>query len=276
MKRSRSAAKTSGIVPEGVCEMAHWKPVDDILTAANVAQDLVNKIGGEDRIKRFQSGELVLVERNAVLATVSPEGFDNGGVTFEKTILNVEAFLDDQAKYFREVFNLGLPGRKKLGLPKTRPGFGWGVVRVPGLSAQRMFDVLIPRFNGKTWKWCQNIDEVLDSKKEARTTDRGAYGVWCRARREADEEHKNRSANDLTSLGINCMTESERIALEGWFHWKTGSHLDIKNVTLSKGSRCTDGNVPSANWRSDDGFCMDRYYVDYRYDYLRAREVVSL
>lgn len=249
--------------------MAHWNPVDQM-------QDLVNKLGGEDRIKRFQSGELMLVERNAASAIVSQDGFDNGGVTFEETTLNVEAFLDDQAKFLKEVFNVGLPGRRKLTLPKPRPGFGWGVVRVPGLSAQRMFDVLTPRFNGKTWKWCTNIDEALDPTKEARTTNKGAYGVWCRARREADDEHKKRSANDLTSMGVNCMTEPERIQLEGWFEWKTGGDLDIKNVTLSVGSCYTGGVVPNAYWRSNRGFCVDRCGADVRVDGLRAREVVSL
>ncbi len=247
--------------------MARWNPVEQM-------QDIVNRIGGEEGIKRFQSGELVLVERNATPR--SPAELDNGGVTYEKTALNIEAFLDDQAKYFREVYSMGLPSRKKLAIPKPRTGFGWGVVRVPGLSAQRMLDVLKPRFDGKLWQWCQDIDAALDPTKEARTTTKGPYVVLCRDCREADDEQKNRSANDLASLGINCMTEPERIALEGWFHWKTGGHLDIKNVSLSAGSRDLDGDVPDSDWGSYDGFCMFSYDTGDRNDYLRAREVVSL
>lgn len=246
-----------------------WNPVEQI-------QDIVNRIGSEERIKRFQSGELVLVERNVVSVPVSPQDLDNGGVTYEETTLNVEAFLDDQAKFLREIFKVGLPSRKRLVLPKTRLGFGWGIVRVPQLSAQRMFDVLTPRFNGKTWKWCSNIDEAIDHAKEARTTEKGAYVVWCRPRVEADDEHKNQSANDLVELGINCMTEAERIQLEGWFHWKTGGHLDITNVTLAVGSRDLGGGVPDAYWDSGDGFYVNRCSADDRYGHLRAREVVSL
>jgi hypothetical protein len=38
--------------------MAHWKPVDQV-------QDLVNKMGGEEGISRFLSGELKLVPRDS-------------------------------------------------------------------------------------------------------------------------------------------------------------------------------------------------------------------
>lgn len=241
----------------------------------NQVEDILNKVnsaGGGNGIKRWQSGELVLVERSII--TSSPVGLDNGGVSYASS-LNVEAFLDDWAKHLKEVYSVGMPSRKKLALPKVRQGFGWGVVRVRGLSAQRMLNVLKPRFDGKLWQWCPDIDAVLDPTKEARTTVKGPYGVWCRDRVEADEEHKNKSANDLAGLGINCMTEPERIALEGWFHWKTGGHLDIKSVALSAGSRYLDGHVPYAGWGSDDGFYVDRYSIDSYYPDLRAREVVS-
>lgn len=46
--------------------MAHWKPVDQM-------QDLVNKMGGEEGIKRFLSGELklVLVDQPPLLTSVT-------------------------------------------------------------------------------------------------------------------------------------------------------------------------------------------------------------
>lgn len=50
-----SAAKTTGIVPEE--EVMDWSPIRQV-------DDVINKFGTEERIKRFQSGELVLVERN--------------------------------------------------------------------------------------------------------------------------------------------------------------------------------------------------------------------
>ena len=244
------------------------------LTQAQIG-DLGNKMGGTVGIKRYLSGERVLVDRNAVQVIASPQDLNNGGVTYET--FNVEAFLDDWAKYLKEVFQVGLPSREKLALPPVRQGFGWGVIRLPSLSAQRMFDVLTSRFNGKTWKWCGNIDSALDLSKEARNTDKGPYVVWCRPRVEADSELKNLSANYLALRGTNCMTEPERISLEGWFDWKTGGqHLDIKNITLSAGSRDSGGRVPTSHWLGDYGFYVRGYLTGDQFYDLRAREVVSL
>lgn len=226
----------------------------------------------------LEQGQVFAEHRNAFptqASVVSPQGFANGGVTYAST-LNVEEFLDDWAKFLRDVFRIGLPSRKKIVLPKTRVGFGWGVVMPQDLSAQHMLDVLKSRFDGKLWQWCQNLDQALNPEKEARTATNRPYVIWCRDRVEADEELKNLSANDLTERGVNCMTEPERILLEGWFHWKTSSHLDVRNVTLSAGSRYSDGGVPNANWYGFCGFYVSRFYADGRLSSIRAREVVSL
>lgn len=259
--------KLSCVVREGVSPMSDFENL-----SLRQVLDCGNKIGGEERAKRFMSGELVLVERQA---EISVSGQANGGVTYA-TGINEAAFRADWQKYLNEVFGINADFLSAIKLPPFRAGFGWGVVMPQGLSDQRMLNVLKPRFADKLWQWCQNLDEVLDPAKEARTTANGPYVVWCRDRVEADEELKNLSANNLTKRGINCMTEPERIMLEGWFHWKTGSHLDTQNVTLSVGSRDSDGNVPSANWYADSGFNVHGYFPDYCGDYIRAREVVSL
>ncbi|MBP9822351.1 MAG: hypothetical protein KBC81_02845 [Candidatus Pacebacteria bacterium] len=233
------------------------------------AIDLGNKIGGQAGAKRIMSGELVLVERDR---KVSASGLANGGVTYA-TGIDTKAFLADWRKHFREVYGL-IVDLSGIQLPPQRQGFGWGVVRVPELSAQKMFDTFTTKF--KTCKWCDNIDKVLDIGKEARTTANGPYVVWLRDRVEADEELKNLSANYLAERNINCITEPERIALEGWFHWKTGGHLDIKNVTLSAGSRWSDGSVPGARWYDGVELYVSRYLADDRDGIIRAREVVSL
>lgn len=240
-------------------------------------QDLGNKHGGIPGIKRFLSGELVLVERSALATTlvVSPQGLANGGVTYASA-LNVEEFLDDWAKFLWEVYRSGLPSREKIVLPKTQVGFEWGVVMPKGLLAQRILDVLKLRFDGKLRQWCQDLDKALNPEKEARTATNGPYVIWCRDRVEADEELRDFSANDLTGLGVNCMTEPERILLEGWFNWKTGGHLDVRNITLSAGSRDSDGLVPNAYWLGYYGFSVGGSSIDDRFGDVRAREVVSL
>ena len=238
----------------------------------NQEEDLLSKIDsacGGNGIRRFQANELVLGEKDR---KVSASGLANGGVTYA-TGIDTAAFLADWQKHFLEVYGLtvdlsGVP------LPAVRQGFGWGVVRIPELTAQKMFDVLTIKF--KTWKWCGDIDQDLDQTKEARTTTNGPYVVWLRDRIEADEELKNLSANDLAERGTNCITEPERIALEGWFYWKTGGHLDIKNVTLSAGSCWSVGIVPFAGWRDGGGFYVDWCFTGVRCGNVRAREVVSL
>jgi len=244
--------------------MARWTPVEKI-------QDFVNKAGGEEPIERFLSGELVFVERDV---RVSVSGQANGGVTYA-TGINEALFRADWQKYLREIFGVSADFLSVMKLPPVRSGFGWGIAMPQGITTQRMLDVLKPRFGGKLWQWYQNLDRAIDLEKEARTTANGPYVVWCRDRVEADEELKNLSANDLTKRGTNCMTEPERIVLEGWFHWKTGGHLDTKNVTLSAGSRCSDGSVPYADWSADDGFGVGGCGAGGRDGSIRAREVVS-
>ncbi len=238
--------------------------------------DLGNKIGGQAGAKRILSGEVILVEKDRKISVTS---LANGGVTYTPPVvpIDIDAFRRDWERHFLKVYDrtVDLSG---VQLPPFRQGFSWGIVRIPDLSAQEMFEILTHRFNGKTWKWYPNIiDEALNSKFEVRTTADGPYVVWLRDRVEADEEHKKCSTDDLIELGVNCITEPERIALEGWFEERTnGSHLDIKNVTLSAGSRWSDGFVPNAYWYTGDGFCVSRCSVDRRLDFLRTREVVSL
>lgn len=94
---------------------------------------------------------------------------------------------------------------------------------------------------------------------------------------EADEKHKNKSANDLEKEGIASITLREQLIMEIQYFKETGKHLDIDNITLCPGSRCRDGGVP--------GVCFDGFYgkvrvywcdPDVASGFLRSREVVSL
>ena len=234
-------------------------------------RDLGDKVGSSERAKRFLSGELVLVERER---KASIAGQANGGVTYAKGI-DTTTFLMDWSDYYRDVHGVRLDNHlSPTLLPQTRVGFGWGVVMVQDITIQQAFEALTRRF--RTWKWCDDLDRVLDPKHEVRTTANGSYVVWCRDRIEADEELKNMSANQLKER-VDLMTLFERVMLEGCYHWKTGGHLDIKNVTLCAGSRYSDGGVPSAYWLGfDSKFCVSRCGAGFRGGSIRAREVVSL
>lgn len=92
--------------------------------------------------------------------------------------------------------------------------------------------------------------------------------------READEDLKNKSANDLEKEGIPGITLRERLLYELAYFNKTGQHLDVKNVTLCAGSRDSGGRVPRVRWGSDELYV--RWYAPgSRGDDLRSRRAVS-
>lgn len=233
-------------------------------------QDLGNKMGGEERVKRFLSGELVLAERN--VSPVPITGFDNGGITFASFDLNVEAFLDDWSKFLKEVFKTGLPSQKKIILPKTRPGFGWGVL----VPRQITIEGSVGSYSDICPVWRrtnENLDKVTNSVRDA---NKGTYACWFRDRIEADEEYKKKSANDIKIAGINGITLLERLLLGRWFYWKTNKHLDIVSITRCDGSRHLGGNVLSVSFvRYIGELYVDNYHSDSADDGLRSREAVS-
>lgn len=240
----------------------------DGLTLKQV-MDLGNKIGGQQRAKRFLSGELVLIEKSK--KPISKEDLSNGGVTYASGI-NTVAFLADWTLFYKEVFGLTVD-LSQIPLPAYRLGFNWGVAVLKGLTKQQVFDKGKELF--PSWKYTnQDLDTAVS--KDIRTNDE-THIIWCRDRREADEEHKNKSANDIKEQGINPMTFHERKLLGLWFYWKTkGHHLDKKRATLCAGSRYSDGGVPGVFWHgSYDRLLVDRYGVGDYDDGFRAREVVS-
>lgn len=78
---------------------------------------------------------------------------------------------------------------------------------------------------------------------------------------EADEEHKNKSANDLDKEGVNGITLRERLIFEIEYFDKYKQHPDIENTTLCSGSRYSGGDVPCVGWDIGSrgvGVCWDR------------------
>ncbi len=91
--------------------------------------------------------------------------------------------------------------------------------------------------------------------------------------READEDLKNKSANDLEQEGIAGITLRERLLYELAYFRKTGQHLDIKNVTLCAGSRYSGGDAPHVFWYSDR-LNVNWYNPADRNDNRRSRRAV--
>ena len=97
---------------------------------------------------------------------------------------------------------------------------------------------------------------------------------WFKANIEADEEHKNKSADGLEKEGIVGITLRERLLLELNYYSFTGKHLDIDNITLCAGSRCSGGYVPNVDW-DDDELQVNWCISGLANDDLRVREAVS-
>ena len=90
---------------------------------------------------------------------------------------------------------------------------------------------------------------------------------------EADEDLKNKSANDLEQEGISGITLRERLLYELGYFNKTRQHLDIENITLCSGSRDADGHVPCVDWSSGKLY-VGWHNPSYRHDFLRSRRAV--
>ena len=96
---------------------------------------------------------------------------------------------------------------------------------------------------------------------------------WFKANIEADEEHKNKSADGLEKEGIKGITLRERLLLELNYYSFTGKHLDIDKITLCTGSRDSGGYVPHVGWY-DDKLQVHWYYSGDAHDDLRVRVAV--
>lgn len=106
----------------------------------------------------------------------------------------------------------------------------------------------------------------------------GSYWVLLRDRQEADEENKAKSAEFLwenrAAYGPEFITLPERIRLERYFFWRTGFHLDIKNITSCVGSRLSYSSIPYARQREGE-FEVRCFGPGNALGYLRARSCLT-
>ncbi|MEI6864332.1 MAG: hypothetical protein WCK46_03160 [Candidatus Adlerbacteria bacterium] len=143
-----------------------------------------------------------------------------------------------------------------------------GVVVVPIITNNRVFDACKAAF--KSWRYRHSLDTVTDIVKRPATP----YVVWVRDTAEADENLKNKSADDIEQEGLNTFTLKERMLLELAYYVETAKHLDLQNWTLCAGSRYSDGSVPFCGW-SGVWFFVYWTSVGYRHANLRSRVAVS-
>ncbi len=155
----------------------------------------------------------------------------------------------------------------QLDLPAKAEGFNWLIIMLEGLTPNKLFDKCKESF--VSWRYTEDLNTI----KSVRTADK-TYAVWVRDRIEADEENKNKSANDCEKEGLKGSTLEERLLLELFYHWRTCKHLDINNVTLCSGSCYSDGDVPRVGFRGG-GVRVYCFSPGGSGGGLRARSVVS-
>src|SRR3989344_3808218 len=157
----------------------------------------------------------------------------------------VRAMLRDWQTLYRQEFGIEID-ISKIRIPKRVPGFDRLIVVAQGLTPEKIVSVL--KGHMTVWKYADNLDTVKSDRK----TDQ-PYAIWIRDRQEADEELKNKSANQLQQEGVNCITLEERLLYHLKYFLETGKHLDEKNWTLCAGSRDPDGGVPEVVWGPGGG-----------------------
>lgn len=184
-----------------------------------------------------------------------------------------EANLQSQLSAWQSRYlNLGIKRDfANLHIPKMPEGFTRLIVVVKEFKISELITEL-KKMNFWTYTNLKNLDKIKDIVQRPD----GDYAIWVRDRQEADEEFKNKSADDIQREGLNTETLKERILHEWAYFEETGKHLDVKNITLCSGSRYSDGCVPEVYWGSDIGkVCVSWYYSDDRFENLRNRLAVS-
>ncbi|MBI2454139.1 MAG: hypothetical protein HYV54_01000 [Parcubacteria group bacterium] len=186
-----------------------------------------------------------------------------------QTAVDIGAMTADWQNFYRKFFALDMDF-SGIRIPAMRAGFDCLIIVAQGLTPNKVYDVCQQNF--KCWRYTDDLDKATQGLNEREPTE--TYAIWVRDRIEADEEHKNKSANQIKAKGLTTETLLERELHELKVFDETDGHLDIQNVTLCTGSRVRDGGVPSADWGSGK-FRVRWYSPQFANDRLRSRETVS-
>ena len=171
-------------------------------------------------------------------------------------------------KFYQEFFGLTLH-LSPVKIPDVQADFSRLIIVAPGITLNAAMSACKKRF--PTRQYYDDLDKSVT--KNDRPAAGGAYAAWFRNRVEADEEHANKSANELAGQNFKGITLLEHIIMELEYFGRTGQHLDIHNVTLCSGSRFSGGGVPRCRWH-DGKFFVLACGAGGSSSVLRAREAV--
>jgi len=185
-----------------------------------------------------------------------------------KGVVDVSTMIADWQTFYQKFFGMDVDF-SEVSIPPKREGFDRLIVVAQGFTLNQVFNVCQKNF--PCWRYIEDLDKETKGRNDREPTEH--YAIWVCDRKEADEELKNLSANDLKEKGIKGITLLERLLLELKYWDETNEHLDVKNVTLCSGSRSSDGDVPGVIWY---GKLKVRWYSPRHVSsFLRFRAVVS-
>ena len=225
----------------------------------NMIDGLPGKVLGllMDLLAKLRSGKILVSEFERFLQRKNP---------FEK----IADVLGDWPEFYRKNFGIELGDVK---IPKKSPDqreFNRLIVVAKGLTNNLAYDACKKNF--PCWRYTDNLDKGVPTSE--RDPKNGTYAIWVRDVVEADEVHKNKSANTIKKENLKTETLLEREIHELVYFEETGKHLDIQNWTLCSGSRGYDGDVPDASW--DGGkFRVSWSNAGRSSENMRPREVIS-
>lgn len=151
----------------------------------------------------------------------------------------------------------------------------WTLPVLEGLTCSKVIQAM--RNLGVDIRCRDDIDDVITIDDRDPNRD-GSYVVSFKANREADEDTKNLSANELKEHGHEGITVLERLLLELFYFLdgKERKHLDQKEWTMCSGSRLSDGNVPIIHRNNFYRYVfVHSCTLDHSHHSIRSRSVVS-
>ena len=177
----------------------------------------------------------------------------------------------DWQNFYKKLFGTDY-NFSNIRIPEKSEG-NWRLLIIADITLETLYAKCKELF--PCWRWTNDDFDKIVAENE-RTAKDGSYAIWAKDEVEADENLKNKSANDIKAIKLNTETFAERFVHELKFFQETGKHLDIKNITLCAGSRYSDGNVPSVRWHgSFSEMSVDWYDPGVAHGHLGSREVVS-
>jgi len=183
-------------------------------------------------------------------------------------LIPADGWVAEWQRFYKEVFDLEV-NLADVEIPPEQPGFGWVVMVARGLTLNQAWAKCGERFRTDSYMG-HDLDKAIPTNDRTSAT---VYAKRFRGRVEADEENNNLSADALAERKAQSITLLERLLMELWYHWKTGEHLDIENVTLCAGSRDSDGRVPGVDWHGGR-LSVGCFYLGYAIGGIRARSAV--